>query len=345
MTTRSTQAFRRSLVAGAGARTTLAFRRTMASLNADLRTTQAFRRLLAEPYPDTRTTQAFRRALAVGLPCVTETCQIWKIARRDGLVFRYTSHDQDVEWMGYTFKRCDSLQDSATQSSAELGKAGDFTLQGVISDESISEADLYGGLYDDAYVECWKIDWGGTGALPKRLIAGWTGNVSHGEKGLRMTVRGPSHRLDQNAITRVIAPACRFVFGSTECGVDREALLVAGSVAAVTDRGKFSGTFVSGGSLDQYWPNGLLRWVTGANAGQLLEIKDVAVNSSAIDVTLWALAPLLIAAGDTFEILPGCDKSFDGDDGCAGYANKARFGGYPHVPGADALTDTPNAKY
>lgn len=341
MTTRATQAFRRSLVAG----------------EPDGRTTQVFRRALISLSPGQRTTQVFRRSLVSGFPCVSQTCQVWKITRRDGEVFRYTSHSADLDWAGYTWKACLSFQNSATQSSSEIGSAGDFTLDGIVDDDGVSEEALYGGLFDDAFVECWRVDWGNTGAPTRRLFAGWVGDISHGDDGVRMSVLGPSHRLGQNSITTVIAAACRWVFGSTECGYDREALKLSGTVSAVVDRGSLEAT-LSGGDGGWYWNNGLLRFTSGVNAGQELEVKEVAfgsgatgtgtgtgTGSGATSIVLWKLAPLLFTAGDTFELLPGCDKAKDSDFGCQLYNNKINHGGFPDVPGEDALTDTPNSKY
>lgn len=370
MTVRATQEFRRALAEPETpeVRATQVFRRLLGEPGTTLRATQVFRRLLINPTSSVRATQLFRRLLVAGFPCVAETCQIWKITRRDGTVFRYTSHSQNLELWGYTWQACLSLQQSATQSSSELGSAGDFTLEGVISDDSVSEEDLYGGLFDDAFVECWRVDWGNTGTMPLRLFAGWVGDTTFSqEDGLKMSALGPSHRLEQNSITQVIAPACRWVFGSTECGFDREALKLTGTVLAAAERGAFSCT-LSGGDGGWYWNNGLVRFLTGRNAGQSLEVKTVAfgdpasesgtgtatgtatasgtaTGSDATQIVLWALAPLLMAPGDTFELLPGCDKTKDSDTGCQLYANKINFGGFPDVPGEDALVDSPDAKY
>ena len=363
METRATQVFRRVLAEPEppDLRSTQVFRRTLAVPGSDIRATQVFRRVIAQPVASTRVTQVFRRIIAAGYPCVAETCQIWKITRRDGTVFRYTSHSGDLDLFGYSWKACLSLMNSATQSSAELGQAGDFTLEGIISDDGVSEDDLYGGLFDDAFVECWRVDWGTTGTMPLRLFAGWVGDMQFSvENGLKMSALGPSHRLEQNSITQVIAPACRWVFGSVECGFDREAIKLTGSVVSAIDRGALTAS-LSGGDGGFFWNGGLLRFTSGANIGQELEVKEVAfgdtgstgtatgsasgTGSGATQIVLWALAPLLMAPGDTFDLLPGCDKAKDSDTGCQLYDNKINHGGFPDVPGEDALTDTPNAKY
>jgi hypothetical protein len=48
-------------------------------------------------------------------------------------------------------------------------------------------------------------------------------------------------------------------------------------------------------------------------------------------IALLAPFPNAAAAGDAFTIYPGCDKTLDAN-GCAKFANTARFKGYPYVP-------------
>jgi uncharacterized phage protein (TIGR02218 family) len=47
------------------------------------------------------------------------------------------------------------------------------------------------------------------------------------------------------------------------------------------------------------------------------------------------MPPGAIAAGDAFEVTPGCDKSFAT---CRDrFANQINFRGFPHLPGNDAI--------
>jgi hypothetical protein len=48
-------------------------------------------------------------------------------------------------------------------------------------------------------------------------------------------------------------------------------------------------------------------------------------------VSLIAPFPTAPASGDAFQIYPGCDKTLDAN-GCAKFANTARFRGFPYVP-------------
>tara|TARA_Y100001956_G_scaffold75661_1_gene83830 strand:+ start:69 stop:1730 length:1662 start_codon:yes stop_codon:yes gene_type:complete len=322
-------------------RSTQVVRRTLASVDAEVRATQAFRRVMANQGATTRATQVFRRTLAVGLPCVTQRAMMWSIERRDGQGFYFTSHDRDIVWREQTYKSCDSLMNTAAEASAMIGDIGDVALKGIISDDSISEEDLFGGLFDDAFVEVWIYDWGQGRLTPKRIAAGWIGEVSHGEDGVDLSVLTMGARLEQQSVTTPIQPGCRWIFGSTECGVDLESLKLTGTVTSVASRISFTANLSSGdGGLQ--WKNGTVLWTYGNNDELVSEVKEVTFQSGSDEVLLWTPVPLAIEAGDTFDLRPGCDKAFEG--GCTVYNNKVNFGGFPDVPGNDEMTKTPNAK-
>lgn len=296
--------------------------------------------LLAEIVPDVAASQQALLILADGSPCVTQRCQIWTITRRDGVVFRYTSHDRPVRYGGQVYASCRSLDPSASENASTLGSVGNIELEGIIDDDGISEADLYGGLFDDAYVTVDLISWGGPAESPRRLASGWTGELSQGETGFKMEVLGAGSRLDQQALVQMVTPGCRWVFGSPQCGVDIEALAIGGTVSAAQSRGTFLALLDAGdGGLQ--WANGTVRWTSGANVGHVVEVKSVDFDTGVI--VLWASPPYLPQAGDAFDLLPGCDKVREG--GCTVYANVINFGGFPDVPGGDSLLETPDAKY
>lgn len=304
------------------------------------RASQAAVTILAEINPAARASEAAVIVLGDGSPCVTERCQIWTITRRDGVVFRYTSHDQDVRYGGQVYRACRSLNPSASENASTLGSVGNIELEGIIDDDGISEEDLYGGLFDDAYVTVDLISWGSIAEAPRRLASGWTGELSQGNSGFRMEVLGAGARLGQQALVQMVTPGCRWTFGDSRCGVDVEALAIGGTVIAAATRSRFTALLDAGdGGLQ--WANGRVRWTSGRNAGHVLEVKEVDFDAGV--VTLWPSSAYLPEAGDLFELLPGCDKARDG--GCTVYANIINFGGFPDVPGSDAILETPDAKY
>lgn len=295
---------------------------------------------IGEIVPDVQASQLAVLVLGHGSACVTEKCQIWTIRRRDGRVFRYTSHDRPVRYNGKLYASCRSLNPSASENASTLGSVGNMELVGLIDDDGISEADLYGGLFDDAYVTVDLIVWGQGSDVPRRLAAGWTGSLQQGETSFNMEVLGAGARIEQQALVQMLTPGCRWVFGSKECGVDVEAMKIAGTVAAAKTRGVFRADLPSSPPGRQ-WASGRVRFISGRNAGQAVEIKSVDFASG--EVVTWVSPGFLPEPGDAIELLPGCDLSRDG--GCTLYQNVINFGGFPDVPGSDALLETPDARY
>lgn len=337
---RITQGVRVGLGAGdSDARATQAVRLTIGKIGVPARTTQGVRLTLAQIHVDARATQAVRLVIGDAVPCTTQWQQLWIITRRDGVTFRYTSLDRDFTWGEDVYKACGSMLPSAAEEASAVGQVSNMELTGIITDDGITEPELYGGLFDDAFIQVWLVPYVGTEA-PRRLAAGWAGNLSHGEKGFNMEVVGPGARLDQQALVQLYGPGCRWVFGSPQCGFDREAVKLQGAVLSSLNRGIFVGDLTDPGGLQ--WENGLVRWTSGPNDGRECEVKDVVFNSAGAEVELWELAPFRPEYGDTFDLLPGCDLSAPT---CKMYGRYLNFGGFPDVPGEDALVETPDAKF
>lgn len=295
---------------------------------------------LAEVVPPVATSQLAVLFLVGDAPCLTRRCQLWRITRTDGEVFRYTSIDRDFLWGTETFKACASLNASASESEASLESVGNIELEGLIDDDGISEADLYSGKFDDAYVEVWLVPWDNPADYTRRLAAGWTGSLSMGDQSFQMEVLGPSSKLKQEGLIETFAATCRFDFGDERCAVDVAALETTGDVEASNTRADFIANLASEDTSLQY-ENGKVIWTTGPNAGQTCEVKTVDLGTGLI--TLWTPAWFVPQAGDTFTLQPGCDHTRDG--GCTVYNNRVRFGGFRLVPGNDSLLESPLAKY
>ncbi|HSH41855.1 MAG TPA: DUF2163 domain-containing protein, partial [Arenicellales bacterium] len=285
------------------------------------RVTQSAVLVLGQPAPESRITQSPALALYAGggparitqsallvladqVPCVTRWAQCWRIERRDGEVFTFTSHDQPITFRGESYKACDSLAASATELAAIVGSVGNQELAGIIADESITEQDLYGGLFDRARLEVWMVPWENAGGeIPFRLAAGTTGNLSQGDEGFSMEVLTDGGLLQQRPLLQTYTPACRWELGDSRCQVDLDALAVNGSVTAVAAKNAGNAashrifTDSTRAEDDGYFDQGTLVWTSGKNNGLRSEIKSFAGGQ----FTLWQ--PMLhpIQAGDQYE--------------------------------------------
>lgn len=287
------------------------------------------------------------------LPCSTAFARCVRIERTDGEVFAYTDHDEAVIYDGTTYRSCVGFSGSATELGSVIGEVGNMEIAGALTDLGITVEDVYGGLFDGATVDVYLIDWrtGESPTLVRRIGGGTIGKTTQSGKRFVMEALSPSAYLKQKPLLEVVTPSCRFDLGSTRCGVDIEALKVTGVVTGIyTDanndavvRRKFIDVTRSEG--EGYFAEGIITWTSGANSGHRSKVKNFGESGdspSTYIVTLWEPMVHPIQVGDTYEMTPGCDKLFDT---CREkFNNGINFGGFPHVPGLDATSETPDVK-
>jgi uncharacterized phage protein (TIGR02218 family) len=264
----------------------------------------------------------------------TTLCWCWRIVRRDGLVLGFTDHDQPLAFDGTSFEAATGFTASEVQST--LGLAVDnLTVAGALSSRTLNEQDLAAGLYDNAAVEIWRVNWQ---APDQRVLMrkGSLGEVKRGRTGFSAEVRGLAHILNQ-PVGRVFAHGCDADLGDVRCKI--AVVPAAGTVTAVIDARRFAAAL--GSYADGWFTGGKLVFASGANAGRAMEVKRHAVASGTVTFELWQAMSEPVAAGDSFAVTPGCDKQFAT---CKfKFANAANFRGFPYMPGNDAALTYPSS--
>lgn len=258
---------------------------------------------------------------------VTTLCHCWRLERRDGMVMGFTDHDRLLTFGGVDYEPETGF--TASETEATLGLAVDtMEVAGAVSSDRITDDDISLGLWDDANVEAWIVDWTN---VANRLIEkrGSIGEVTRGDLAYEAEIRGLAHRLNQET-GRTYQRLCDAVLGDGRCKVNiaQAAFSGAGLVISSTDDRLLS---VSGlnGFAARLFANGLLTWTTGANAGASIEIRGHSTGS----LSLWRRAALPVNPGDGFKVVAGCDKSWEM---CRSrFSNTANFRGFPHIPGDD----------
>ncbi|MDE2134271.1 MAG: DUF2163 domain-containing protein [Alphaproteobacteria bacterium] len=263
----------------------------------------------------------------------TTLCWCWKIVRRDGASSGFTDHDAPVSFGALSYEAVAGFTASEVQST--LGLAVDnLTAAGALSSEALNEHDLAAGLYDNAAIEIWRVNWS---SPDQRVLMrkGSLGEVKRGKTGFTAEVRGLAHVLNQ-PVGRAYAHACDADLGDTRCKVALTA--AAGTVVSVLDARRFA---VSG--LDAYangwFAGGKLAFTGGANTGTAMEVKRHAAAGGVVSVELWQAMSQAVAPGDAFAVTPGCDKQFATCK--TRFANAANFRGFPYMPGNDVALSYP----
>ncbi len=264
----------------------------------------------------------------------TTLCWCWGLTRRDGTMFGFTDHDCDVTFDGMTFEAAAGFTASEMKDSVGLN-VDNLEVNSAISSDRLDEDDLAAGLYDDARVEIFRVNW----SLPDQRVlmrAGSLGEVSRSGSAFRAEVRGMAHYLQQPT-GRLFQFTCDADLGDARCGVNLEesAYRGVGEILAVLSPRAFEVSGL-GDHADGWCTRGLLRFTSGANAGQSVEIRSHAVRDGVVSIELWQEPARAMSEGDTVTVTAGCDKQLET---CrTKFGNAVNFRGFPHMPGNDFVT-------
>lgn len=268
----------------------------------------------------------------------TTLCWCWRVTRNDGVAFGFTDHDEGLTFAGTLFEAVTGF--TGTEIAGAVGLNVDsLDVESVLKSDRLNEADLAAGLFDNAVVEIYRVNW----AEPEQRILmryGALGEVTRGRIGFRAEVRGLAHELQQPK-GRLYQYGCDADLGDARCGVDLDdlAFRATGEVVGVVQQRTFIGSPL-GGRPSGWFSRGLLTWTSGANEGRSMEVKSHTVDAGVVTIELWQLMAEPIAPGDEFSITAGCDKQFET---CrTKFSNQLNFRGFPQMPGNDFAISYPN---
>lgn len=263
----------------------------------------------------------------------TKMCYCWKVTRNDGLVQGFTDHDNVLTFGGVTYEASSGF--TATQFAASTGLAVDnLEVEGALSSDSINEEDLAAGHYDNAKVEVYWVNW--SNVAQRHIVSrGFIGEVKRAGVMFQAELRGLSNALQQRT-GRKYQRYCNAVVGDTRCGINLASATYRGSGAVdiASSSRAFTATGLAGFS-DDWFTAGVVNWLTGANAGQSMEVKLHNFINGTVSIELWQAMPFEIETGDTFTVTVGCKQ--DAATCNSKFSNIANFRGFNLIPGPDML--------
>jgi uncharacterized phage protein (TIGR02218 family) len=265
---------------------------------------------------------------------VTTLCWCWRLTRADGIKLGFTDHDRDVTFDGTTFEAAAGF--TATEMCDSVGLSVDnLEVTSALSSERLSETDLTAGLYDDARVEIFRVNWA---ALEQRVLmrAGSLGEVRRASGAFAAEVRGLAHYLQQPK-GRLYQFTCDADLGDGRCAINLEAAAYkgTGTITAVLGERRFTASGLEAFAND-WFTRGLVTFTSGAANGQAVEVKSHGFDGVTATLDLWAAVRGPLLAGQTFTVTAGCDKHLS--TCTAKFANAVNFRGFPHMPGNDFVT-------
>ncbi len=252
-----------------------------------------------------------------------------------GGVVRLTNYDVDLLVDGQLYPAGATLYERGTVKVA-VGLVADgirvvlFPPSDALLNGVSWQAAAQRGLFDGARVSVDKIIMPAprdTSLGPVNLFAGRVADVDADRSSIELTCKSDVELLDTPFPRNVYQPTCGFTLFDSFCALSRAAFTTAsaaesGSTAKVLN--DLTLTQASG-----YFDLGTVTMTSGALAGQSRPIKAYTLGSPST-IELLRPIPAAPAAGDTMDVVPGCDKRQVTCD--TKFANLARFRGQPYIP-------------
>jgi len=261
---------------------------------------------------------------------VTSLAVCWKLTITDNSVLGFTDHTSDLTISSQLYKAATGFSPTSIETKDKFS-VDNLDVAGILDAAAITEVDIMAGKYDFAEIEIFMVN---VTDLSQGIIThrrGWLGEVTLKNGQFIAEVRGLAQKLSQN-IVELYSPTCRAIFGDGRCKVNLASYTVGGAVNIITSRQVFISNSMT--QAAGYFSGGEIQFLTGANAGRRMEIKEFANKQ----FTLVLPMPNNIAIGDSFNAIAGCDKTIGT---CAGkFANAVNFRGEPYVPGMDKMLAT-----
>ena len=137
----------------------------------------------------------------------------------------------------------------------------------------------------------------------------------------------------ETKLGRQTSKFCQHDLGDGRCRVDLTPYTFTQTITNVTNRYQFTtnGSFTPG-----QFSRGKITFTTGINTGIS---RDISLFETGNNITLWQPLPYSIAPGDEVIIIQGCGKTLF--DCITRYNNAVNFGGEPHIPTTDQITNPP----
>lgn len=256
----------------------------------------------------------------------------WRVMRRDGIALGFTTHDQDLWLEGILHRATPGMVPSAIRRSADF-EADSAEVEGAISHDSLSAADLAAGRFDNARVAIGLVDWESLEA--QVLYRGAIGTVSEESGKFSTELVSRKAELAIDPIPRT-SPSCRAAFCGPGCSLSparftHEAVLSSRDLDANT-------VILTSTAATADLVGGTLQWLDGPQAGMAMSIVAALADGA---LALDHLLDTALEAGHRAILREGCDRTLET---CATrFSNAVNFQGEPFLPGNDQVARYPTA--
>lgn len=267
----------------------------------------------------------------------TTMCWCYKVVRADNISMGFTDHDKNLMFDGVNYEALSGFTGSELHESLGLS-VDNLDVHGSITSDRIKEVDILNGLYDDANIYIYRVNWAD---VSQRILMkrGTLGELTRSNTMFKAEVRGLSHYLNQPN-GRLYQFNCDVDLGSSKCGVNLSGYTSTGTISAVLESRLITVTGAITSAITDFYTRGKLTWTSGNNIGKSIEVKYHSKIGGICNLEIWqsTVHPMLV--GDTFSIHAGCDKR---PNTCKDkFNNFINYRGFPYMPGNDYVTSYVN---
>lgn len=258
---------------------------------------------------------------------VTNHCFVWIIRCSNQQIFGFTDHDLPLVVKGIKCEPQSGMNSSEAHSKLGLSISGS-EIEGALVSDRIREEDIENGLYDDALVETYLVNW--SEPAEHLFLQSWTiGKITRSGEKFVTEIKGAAAAYDKIHGRRILRQ-CDAELGDQRCGIlSRDPRYHACGVIVAVDGMDMEVSGLENHAAD-WFLHGVFTWVSGRNKNAK---SKVTLHRSHL-IRLRDEPVFAVEAGDEFEVLAGCDKSFATCK--AKFFNSVNFRGFPHLPGNDA---------
>ncbi|KZL20985.1 hypothetical protein PsAD2_00977 [Pseudovibrio axinellae] len=270
----------------------------------------------------------------------TTVAYCWQLTSPAGRTLGFTTHDHPITFLGITFEPGFGLD--ATQATVQADfQAGQEETLGFLSSESLSEKDLNAGLWDNAQVQVFLVNWQNPEER-ELLRRGSLGEVTRDANVFRTEFRSLATRLSQNK-GRQLSHQCHADLGDVSCGIDLSNAAYTQTLS-ITELDAAKRLVVEGERDENsgWWSFGTLTFHSGPYANHPLRIASHTIEQGAHKLSLWSPLVLELTYPLAATLSTGCDKSWGACQ--EKFQNALNFKGFPHMPGNDFILAGPDTQ-
>ncbi|KZK83501.1 hypothetical protein PsAD13_02551 [Pseudovibrio sp. Ad13] len=270
----------------------------------------------------------------------TSVAYCWRLIAPSGLSLGFTTHDHPITLLGKSYEPGIGLDGTQTMAQSDF-QTGQEEALGFLSSDSLSEKELSAGLWDNAEVEVYLVNWQNP-EQHQLLRRGSLGEITRDADVFRAEFRSLAAKLSEPK-GRQLSHQCHADLGDAKCGIELNTATYSRQVSII---GKEDGNrLIIQANTDistNWWSFGKLTFLSGPYANQPLRIASHLIEQGKHKLTLWA--PLLLE--QTYpvsaSVSAGCDKGWSSCQ--IKFQNTENFRGFPHMPGNDFILAGPESQ-